>query len=675
MPPKKPQPIRNESKPKGDAVEGPLLQAVVLADSYNRRFEVLCLDQPRVLLPLCSTPLLSWTLESLALSKVKQVFIFCGVHADKIRDFVASSPYNSTLDIQCLSSKTARTAGDALRELDAMHVLDPEKPFILVQSPIISNYDLSKIVDAHKKRREVDKNFIMTMGIGRGGRRHPESPIMLVHPASSRLLHYVQQPLSPAPLRVTFPASIFLDPFPVDMDSYEVWSGPSASSSRGGFRDLGIDICEADIPALCTENFDYHDLRRHLVNGVLTSELLGKKIAVHLVGSEDDEEVKGDHRSGSGGKYVERVRDTRTFAEITRDMLRRWAFPLAPDLNDPSGVQYELRKGNVYIARDNVVLSRTTTLRGPLLIGPRSALNHNTLVNQSTLGADCSVGPNTTITTSYIFDDVRIGANCLLEECIVGKNVQIADGVKIGRGVLIGDGVKLGKGAAVPDFARIGRERYRPDNFDSDDEDEDEDDEVDDPRRLQVLGPDSVGFIWPQEEEEPPSDSEDEGEDPFEHPRNKRLLQLGRTLSNLTASSASLSTLSKASSSPPESPMSGASDDSLPDMPSLILDSGPPAAFYSEASASIARAYEEGHSTENAALEMKTLVMGYNAGIDRAREEIMKFLLGKVDASGKLGDVLTSATKVFSRWGGMVKEFSPSDPTNIALDAQLFSRA
>lgn len=62
---------------------------MVLADSYNRRFEVLCLDQPRILLPLCGIPMLACTLESLSLSKVKQVFIFCGVHADKIREFVA----------------------------------------------------------------------------------------------------------------------------------------------------------------------------------------------------------------------------------------------------------------------------------------------------------------------------------------------------------------------------------------------------------------------------------------------------------------------------------------------------------------------------------------------------------------------------------------------------------
>lgn len=186
---------------------------------------------------------------------------------------------------------------------------------------------------------------------------------MLVHPPSSRLLHYSAAPLSPAQHRVPIPSSLFLDPFPVNIDTYEVWSGtPANHTGRGGYRDLGVDICEADVPALCTENFDYHDMRRHFVNGVLTSELLGKRIAVHLVGGgggEDGEAGAGASKSdGGGGRYVDRVKDTRTFGEVTRDVLRRWAFPLVPDLNEPGGVQYELRKGNVYVARDNVVLSR-----------------------------------------------------------------------------------------------------------------------------------------------------------------------------------------------------------------------------------------------------------------------------------------------------------------------------
>ena len=187
-------------------------------------------------------------------------------------------------------------------------------------------------------------------------------------------------------------------------------------------------------------------------------------------------------------------------------------------------------------------------------------------------------------------------------------------------------------------------------------------------RRIEVLGTESIGFLWPAEEEEEPEDSDDEEmEDPFEHPANKRLLQLGRSLSNLSLSSDTPSTLSAASSAP-SSPMSQASDDSMPDIPSLSLDAVPPA-FYSEARASLERAYEENHTIENASLELRTLVMAYNAGLDRTRKEISSFLMSKVDVSGNAPAILSSVVKVWTSWGEMVERYT-SDPTNIALDAQ-----
>ncbi|ORX35131.1 nucleotide-diphospho-sugar transferase [Kockovaella imperatae] len=670
MPPagKRAQATKVESKARAnDELDDTPLQAVVFADSYNRRFEVLCQDQPRILLPLCSVPLLTWTLESLSLSRVKQVFIFCGAHADKVRDFVESSPYRYTMDIQCLSSKTARSAGDALRDLDAMSVLNPDFPFILVHSPLVSNYDLSKMVEAHMARKEKDKDLIMTMGVGRGGSCHPESPVMVVDPSSSRLCFYAQNPLVPRHSRLKIPSSIFLEP-PPGVDEWEVWSGTPANSSshQGGYRDLGVDICEADVPALCTENFDYHDLRRHFVNGVLTSELLGKHIAVHLVGSE---ESRGE---SSNGMYIDRVRDTRTYGDISMDVLNRWTFPLTPDLMGSRKGEYELRKGNVYIARDHVSLGRTTALTGPLLIGARSALNEGTHIISSTLGQDCAVGPHTVITSSYIFDNVTIGDHCQVTQCIIGTGVKIGNGVKLGKGCLIGDGVTLGHGVELPDFMRVGRIRHVPEDLDSDEEDEEDEEEKNE--RLEILGHDSVGFIWPSEEEELAYDSDEDEDDldPYERPKNKKYLQLGRTLSSLSEYPESCSTLSVASSSTASTPASlAASDDSLPDMPSLALDAVPPE-FHAEASASLVRAYEEGHSVPNALLELRTLVMGYNAGIDRARGEVTGFLMSKMDFSGPAASILEHATQTWARWGGLAEGLSP-DLTNIVLDVQAYS--
>lgn len=520
------------------------------------------------------------------------------------------------------------------------------------------------MVAAHKKRRETDKDLIMTMGVGRGGRQHPESPIMMVHPPSSRLLSYHVNPLSPRRQRVEFAANLFLDPWPATIDEYEIWSGTSASSARGGYRDLGIDVCEADVPALCTENFDYHDLRRHFVNGVLTSELLGKNINVHLVGDEEPQD------KGTSGRYVERIRDTRTYGEISQDILRRWVFPLVPDMNVPGLTGYELRRGGVYVARDNVLLSRTTNLHGPVLVGARCTLGNYTRVTRSTLGARCSVGANTTIRMSYIFNNVRIGNDCKLEECMIGNSVTLGDGVVIGKGALIGDGVKIGAGVHVPAFAHIGRLPYKPDTYDSEDDDDATEEEAARSHSLQVLGSESVGFVWPTEEEEEPEDSDDEADDPYEHPKNKRLLQLGRPLSRDSTSTATLSTLSVASTTPPDSPISMASSASM-DVANLNLDEGIPDAFYSEARSTLARALDEGHSVSNALLELKTLVMGYNSGIDAAREEVVNAIMGRISLDGGAGKILATSTELWERWAGMATGLS-RDGSDIAMDVQTY---
>jgi len=115
MAPKAPPPPK-EQLDKPDEV----LQAVVLADSYNQRFQPLTLDTPRVsslvplpslsrlihihicaaadpslllsllqcLLPLANVPLLEWTLESLASAGVKEVIVFCTTKAEKVKAYI-----------------------------------------------------------------------------------------------------------------------------------------------------------------------------------------------------------------------------------------------------------------------------------------------------------------------------------------------------------------------------------------------------------------------------------------------------------------------------------------------------------------------------------------------------------------------------------------------------------
>ncbi|KAJ9099811.1 hypothetical protein QFC21_003810 [Naganishia friedmannii] len=700
MPPKKgAKPDHKQASAATQDLEGAEqdpLQAVILADSFNRRFDVLCVDKPRCLLPMLGAPLLAWTLESLSLSNITEVIIFCTAHADAIREYVASSPYSKSLNVQCVSDSLSRSAGDALRKLDSMQIINPKIPFLLLHSPIVGNVDLSQLIKQHQALRSVDPNVIMSVGVGIGGRRHPESPIMVVNTKSSHLLQYTAHPILPHESRFHLPASLILDSATPHSLALEIWSGPSTRSyafppapthdspyqptasslaSAGGYRDLGIDVCEADIPAQLTENFDWNDLRRHLVRGVLQADLLGKKIAVIKVGESDSASSQtgtdDQKKTGIGmgkGRYVERIRDTRTYADITRDILRRWAFPLVPDSGILTKVDYDLRIGGVYVAKDGVTLARTAQVYGPCLIGPKTSLASNTYIKNSTIGSNCHIGSHTQVCQSFIFENVRIGKGCTLNTCIIGKGVVIEEGVTIGRGALLGDGVRIGKGQVVQPFARVGRTPSVKNEDDSDEEDTPESQEAD---AQKLEGPTSIGYIWPADDmDETLSDDEDEREllDPYEHPDNKRLLQLGRDLDDdVSDTESTCSTLSRASSS-------HASTVSLASSTGIPVGVASAADFSVEARLTLERNVSENHSVSDTILELKTLMLSSNVGISGpggGREAVVASLMSLIDVAKGAKEVKAKSEQVWTKWGGVLAGLN-APPVDSILEVQRF---
>lgn len=126
------------------------------------------------LLPLLGSPLLAWTLESLSLSHARDVVLFCryGAHVDAVRAWLAADVRHARgLSIQVVAAaSSARSAGDCLRQLDQMQLLDPKRPFLLVNGCVVANADLGALVRRHEQIREQDKDVIMTLGIGAGGR-------------------------------------------------------------------------------------------------------------------------------------------------------------------------------------------------------------------------------------------------------------------------------------------------------------------------------------------------------------------------------------------------------------------------------------------------------------------------------------------------------------------------
>ena len=78
----------------------------------------------------------------------------------------------STLpSVKLIVSQELRSMGDALRDLDSKQLISSD--FILISGDVVSNIDLSDILEKHNKRKVADKNSIMTVVLKKAGLNHP----------------------------------------------------------------------------------------------------------------------------------------------------------------------------------------------------------------------------------------------------------------------------------------------------------------------------------------------------------------------------------------------------------------------------------------------------------------------------------------------------------------------
>lgn len=183
------------------------------------------------------------------------------------------------------------------------------------------------------------------------------------------------------------------------------------------------------------------------------------------------------------------------------------------------------------------------------------------------------------------------------------------------------------------------------------------------------LGKDSNAFIWPPRT----SDLEDEETDEIENFSNQRLMRLGDDAPDLCVSDAE-SILTSDASSPPESGAEGEPDESVSSASSAPSISAPATTskgaskeeleFKAEVTQSLERAFEEGHSVDNAAVELKTLRMASNVPLTRVREAVVAALVDRVRVvSPEEGPAKQKAEveKVMERWGELINKIGGVD--------------
>ncbi|KAL1692373.1 nucleotide-diphospho-sugar transferase [Schizophyllum commune] len=629
--------------------EDEVLQAVILADSFNKRFRPLTTRKPRCLLPMCNAPLLDWTFESLALAGVQEVFVVCRSHADQVKTAISESkwskPGSGMKIVPIMTAKETFSPGDAMRDIYTRGLVTTD--FVLVMGDLVSNIRIDEVVRVHKERRKTNKDAIMTMVVKESGSRHRtrmkgDSSMFVIDPETSECLHYEHIPGYPLKKHAHIPREIFAEHPEVEI--------------RNDLIDCQIDVCSVEVPSLFQDNFDYSDIRRDFVHGVLTSDLLMKNIHCYVA------------KEG----YAARVKDTKSYEAVSKDILARWTFPLVPDDNHPSGHVYEHLRGNKYIAKDNsVTLARNCKIGNNTLIGSSSQVGDNTEISASVIGRNCVIGPGT------------IGKECTIERSILGAGVQVKDNSVIDRGCLVADDVTVGPKAHLHPFERLSRRRELTaagNGEDADDEDEEVDSDLEDVEAMQdqlhaTLGDESNAIIWPREEkveeEEQKSDMEEDDEYDVENPKNQRFMRLADDCWDLDVSDQGSESAddSDSSSSDDESTFSvpmNASQTSLP-----VVEKAAEHEFQKEVRQSLERAFAENHSVDNAAVELKTLRMASNVPLLRVRESVVAAIVERIPiVAGDPVGQRRAIHQMIGRWGDLINQIGGMDPVETILVLQ-----
>ncbi|KAG5182444.1 nucleotide-diphospho-sugar transferase [Tribonema minus] len=416
------------------------VQAVLLADSFNTNFRPISYEMPKVLCPLVNTPMIDYTLELLASNGVQEVFVFCVNHAQQLSEYLSAGAWGDGMEVRCVTSTNCLSAGDALRELDQMGIVHGD-PFVLIHGDVVSTVDLKAVLRAHKEAKKKDPSKIMTMCFKQAGPNSRLRPLMndLVVGLDRDTQQVVLFNNSLSTRSASLPLEAFKDHAQIEF--------------RSDLLDCYIDICSPEVLVQISDNFDYQDLRQHFVTNEVANVELGNKIMAHIVGPRE---------------YSARVEDLRLYHAVSRDIIRRWTYPLVPDNavsstssggsggggDGGSACALRAQRGYVYRHR-GVTLPRSVSVGAGTVIGPDVAVGEGAVLSGCVLGAGARIGAGARVTDSYVWEGAEVGEGARVEGAVLAAGSRVGARAAVPMGCVLGAGVALGGGVALPPFTRL----------------------------------------------------------------------------------------------------------------------------------------------------------------------------------------------------------------------------
>uniref|UniRef100_A0A182PFE7 Translation initiation factor eIF2B subunit epsilon n=1 Tax=Anopheles epiroticus TaxID=199890 RepID=A0A182PFE7_9DIPT len=402
-----------------------VVQAIVIADSYNDNFQPFTATKPLALLPVANVPLIEYTLETLNQNRVEEVIVFCSQHIDQVKRYIgerqsARCTWSIGMKVTVISSETCRSIGEALRDLDAQNTIRGNVLLLGVDS--VTNANLAALLEEHKRLAKLDRGAVMTVVYKEGSRRLRTGNEVLIamEPRTRRLLFHQRLAQQEKERSFELPLELFLANRDVAVCH--------------GLLDPQIAVCSQAALPLFADNFDFLS-RDDFVRGVLINEeILNSRIYVAKLAREE---------------YAMRVNNWQSYHLTSLDVISRWVYPLVPETAiSEFRQQYKHCRNNIYRHR-RLRLSRLCELDGDVVLGEESDIREGTYLRQTVVGKGCKIGRNCRIVNSFLLDGAVVGDNSVLSHCVLERDVQVGARCNLKPGTVLGEGVQIPDGLVV----------------------------------------------------------------------------------------------------------------------------------------------------------------------------------------------------------------------------------
>ncbi|XP_046394084.1 translation initiation factor eIF-2B subunit epsilon [Ischnura elegans] len=601
---------KSGSKAKQNIQKEDVVQAVVIADSFNSRFAPLTNAVPRALLNLINVPLLDYTLECLGNSGVQEVILFCCNHADQIKKHIMNSKWkekSSPMSINIIVSEDCRSLGDAMRDIDAKALIRGD--FILLHGDLVSNVQIIPILEWHRKIQKQDKGAVMTVVYSQASPGHrlrsPDEEVVVAVDGKTNQILFHQR--VGGIKKISLPLEILLS-----SDRVNVWHD---------ILDPGIAICSPAVPPLFSDNFDFQSVDDLVKDLLINEEVLTSTLYCHRL----------------RGEFAARVSSPRFYHAISLDVIHRWVFPLVPDCSIGQHMEpYMYLRHNVY-KQKNVTLSKKCTLEEDVVLASGTSVGEGSVLSRCSIGHNCRIGSGVHLSDCFIMDNVEIQDGCEVRFSIIANDVVLKESVCLKGNCLIGSGVVVEAKKVLRDSNLVssaflsGKKNGFGDSKD---------------QELEQLGP--KAFVYRPLED---SESEDEGE------------MEGVGVKDWSRFHKLEVPPEEDDESEEESEDDSSDEEGMGNGPSPVPDDT--SIFFSEVLDSLVRGFDEKLKCENLILEINSSRYAYNVTVKEVNLLVVKSIMSIPHAkTEKQGDLSTpkgqlSGQQLFQQLKPIVQHFLP----------------